>query len=785
MISSNWMELSPLGIAIGWTIVHSFWQIGILAILLKLALRIIPGWKSNLRYSVASIALLLALVWSVSTFTKQWSDHAQDRSIAESIQDTSSKINSENGVLLKTKTYSIKQVLKTKLESIMPFITFAWLLGILISCVYLVSGLFHLDTLYKKGTTAPGKDWEEKLQCLCQQMNIKHKVKLLLSNRTADPITFQFFTSVILLPVSMMSHLSTAQIEILLLHELAHIKRHDFLINIFQSLIDTLFFYHPAAWWISDKIREEREHCCDDLALQVQNDPQLYAETLTRIQVQHFSLKKRLAMSANTKKGKLTKRIFRLFGQYDQQKSVLNNLLLVVLLACFFSTQAVFVVAQSSSSAPKLEIKTTNDTLPLMVVDGVVIGKYKKTKMDGILQPEDIESINVIKGLQAEVKYGADAIGGVVEIWTKKWKGKIPKQEGKQEKEKGKKKSSIHLKQDLNETLTKDIEIQLKNPLVIFNDEVLGIKTVEEIHQLAPAEEIQTINVRDDSAVKEYGYEDADGIIEIWTKKSTGKIDQQEIKLKKEEEAQLSIQLEQTSEENSQKEIEHQVKSPLIVLDGEVLGKKSTDEIKELVPVDQIQEMNVLKDESALKKYGQDGVNGVIEIWTKKGKKDKPTLHIKPKAKKKDEAIKINDKKPLMVIDGEIVGRKSGEEIDALIPKQPIEEIGVFKGAEAVEKYGEEGADGVVEIWTKQNPLKVYPNPSDGEVTIEFELTSNTKVQINILSADSKVIGTILNEKRSAGTHKVTWQPSQGQKGIFIVQLGIKKGSFAQRVVIE
>ena len=88
---------------------------------------------------------------------------------------------------------------------------------------------------------------------------------------------------VILLPISTLSGLSREQIEMILAHELAHIRRHDFFVNLLQATVETLLFYHPAAWWISRRIRVEREHCCDDIAVDVCGNPLQYARALTRL----------------------------------------------------------------------------------------------------------------------------------------------------------------------------------------------------------------------------------------------------------------------------------------------------------------------------------------------------------------------------------------------------------------------------------------------------------------------------------------------------------------------
>ena len=111
--------------------------------------------------------------------------------------------------------------------------------------------------------------WRQSLRRLCGQLRIRRPVRLLESALVDVPMVIGWLRPVILLPASALSGLTPQQLEAIIAHELAHIRRHDYLINLLQSLIETLLFYHPAVWWVSRQIRREREHCCDDLAVAV------------------------------------------------------------------------------------------------------------------------------------------------------------------------------------------------------------------------------------------------------------------------------------------------------------------------------------------------------------------------------------------------------------------------------------------------------------------------------------------------------------------------------------
>jgi hypothetical protein len=140
-------------------------------------------------------------------------------------------------------------------------------------------------------------------------MQVSRRVRLLPTDRVDSPSVIGWLRPVILAPVGVLSGLAPQQVEALLAHELAHVRRHDYLVNVLQGIAESLLFYHPAVWWISNQIRTEREHCCDDLAVEASGDVLVYARALAALESMrpaHF----RAALSAND--GSLLRRIRRL-----------------------------------------------------------------------------------------------------------------------------------------------------------------------------------------------------------------------------------------------------------------------------------------------------------------------------------------------------------------------------------------------------------------------------------------------------------------------------------------
>jgi beta-lactamase regulating signal transducer with metallopeptidase domain len=183
-----------------------------------------------------------------------------------------------------------------------------WLAGVVILSTRLIVGWIGAHRLTTRRSHAAGDQWIRSLNRMCDSLRLRRSITLLESAAVEVPTVIGWLRPVVLLPVASLSGLSIQQIEMVLAHELAHIRRHDFIVNLMQSVIETLLFYHPAVWWISGRIRTEREHCCDDLAVAVFGDPVQYARALTRFE--ELRLDAQSVVAANG--GSLIERIHRL-----------------------------------------------------------------------------------------------------------------------------------------------------------------------------------------------------------------------------------------------------------------------------------------------------------------------------------------------------------------------------------------------------------------------------------------------------------------------------------------
>jgi len=160
-------------------------------------------------------------------------------------------------------------------------------------------------------TPAPG-DWQARLGRLRQRLRVSRPVALMESCLAEAPVVIGFFRPVILLPIGLLTGLGAQQVEAILIHELAHVRRCDYLVSLLQKFVEGLLFYHPAVWWVSGVIRAERENCCDDVVVAVLGDAHGYAATLATLEEIRWSAREP-ALAATG--GNLMRRVRRLLNQ--------------------------------------------------------------------------------------------------------------------------------------------------------------------------------------------------------------------------------------------------------------------------------------------------------------------------------------------------------------------------------------------------------------------------------------------------------------------------------------
>ncbi|QSQ21228.1 M56 family metallopeptidase [Pyxidicoccus parkwayensis] len=309
--------------SVGWALLHSLWQGALVALLLAVALATVGRRAANARYALACGALVLSLAlpavagWrhysegrgsEVSARKSEARGTSRERMRAEkegasagrvsSLERVRAAEDSRSYVSAPTSASALERTgprvespermsplawLQSLVAKHLRWLVLAWVAGVGLCSGRMTAEWVKLRRLAAEARPAPS-EWQERLDALAARLGLGRAVRLLESASVDVPAAVGWLSPVVLLPVSTLSGLSTRQLEMVLAHELAHIRRHDFAVNLAQVLVETLLFYHPAVRWVSHVIRVEREHCCDDVAVSASGGALSYARALTALE---------------------------------------------------------------------------------------------------------------------------------------------------------------------------------------------------------------------------------------------------------------------------------------------------------------------------------------------------------------------------------------------------------------------------------------------------------------------------------------------------------------------
>ncbi|MCO6498043.1 MAG: M48 family metalloprotease [Chitinophagaceae bacterium] len=290
VLHSIWLQ------SLGNAIIHSLWQSLILLIFYKLFLLTFRKMKPAGKHNLSVLLVIASFVWFVFTFFEILLTN-----------DTPTII--EEGLAIE------------RIHSIIPALSANT--SVILSLAYLTMLVFMVTRLimnvrqasdWKHATLfKPGQRWIEFTNHSAALLKISRKVSIWVSESIRTPFTTGFLKPVILLPVTCLTHLTPTQIEAIIVHELSHIKRNDYLINLLLSVIETVLFFNPAVFILMQNIRNERENCCDDLVLEHNYEPENYARALLELSKNEVRVES-FALSAVSKKNLLLSRIKRITG---------------------------------------------------------------------------------------------------------------------------------------------------------------------------------------------------------------------------------------------------------------------------------------------------------------------------------------------------------------------------------------------------------------------------------------------------------------------------------------
>jgi len=301
--------LHELVLAMGWTLLHFCWEGALVEVMLWCVLGFL-GDRSQARYIAACFALALMVAMPLVTFARIASaEYAARATLSGTVIVVDPGTLFVVGADAPMPPWPVRFAMA--MDHAMPWLLAAWFAGVILFALRLSFGMRVARRLKSAGTEAPPPALQRAFDELRERLKVTRTVRLMHSALVEVPTVIGWLRPVVLIPVSCLTGLSAPQIEAILCHELAHVRRHDYLVSVFQSVVEALLFYHPAVWWVSKQVRRERECCCDELAVGMGGNRLAYARALSSLEEHRAGLPE-FVLGANG--GVLSMRIKRLLG---------------------------------------------------------------------------------------------------------------------------------------------------------------------------------------------------------------------------------------------------------------------------------------------------------------------------------------------------------------------------------------------------------------------------------------------------------------------------------------
>ena len=365
--------------ALGWTIVHSFWQCLLVLVFLSVGLLLNKNSRPVTRYWLCMAALLCCLVTSIKTFIYCYQDITQANLLLEQIQTS--------GALAQSQTWWV-MTFKT-INPWLDIIVLLWCVGLTVQALRYIADIILTQRLKYQSVNPLPDQWNNRLQTLVKTLDINRKVQFLQSTKVDIPSVIGHFKPVVLIPLGMLTQLPNEQIEAIILHELAHIKRHDYLVNLIQCLVKVVFFFNPFLLTISKQIDIERENACDDLAVKICGDPLVFAHSLS--QFADVTAQSQTVMAVSNDKYLLLARVQRLFSRESKLSTATERLIALFCVGLIGLTLNVNAsnqpVIEQTKLEPYVEVEQTK------VIDGDQIIENSR-ELQKSLQPSDIRALD-------------------------------------------------------------------------------------------------------------------------------------------------------------------------------------------------------------------------------------------------------------------------------------------------------------------------------------------------------------------------------------------------------
>jgi beta-lactamase regulating signal transducer with metallopeptidase domain len=326
-LAMGWLPRGE-SMALGWTLLHFCWQGTAVAAAYAFADRLTLRASPVVRYAVATGALALMPLLVLTTFASEVRTVTSIRPsvkvsaevlplIGRGIQEP---VSLQDAVSLVSVTGERRGWLAGHTERVLPWVDGLWMLGVLLLAVRTMGGWRQLERLRRRATGMVPAHVEQSFLGICERVNVGRRVILRVSDQVISPMAMGVWRATVILPASALLSLTEEELGAVLAHELGHIRRWDYAWNLLQTALETVLFFHPAVWWLSRKVRDRREVCCDEIAVQSCSDPIVYAQTLLRLEEQKLR-GLRLAVAQRGSSGSLLARVKKVLGEDEPMEN--------------------------------------------------------------------------------------------------------------------------------------------------------------------------------------------------------------------------------------------------------------------------------------------------------------------------------------------------------------------------------------------------------------------------------------------------------------------------------
>ena len=398
--------VQPLIKAFGWSIVNSLWQSALIYGILFLLLISLPKLAAKFKHNLAFCSILLMFGCFVYNF---WSQ------VSNNISNKSDVISTGNSYAYQYFN-DVPRSLSDKIEQYFPLVVTFYIIGIVLQMFVIGKGYNRLSKLKRNNLTNIPDAWTTIFENVTSNLKINKTIKFHLSELVNVPLVIGYVKPVVLFPVALVNQLDNDQVEAILIHELSHIRRNDFLLNLIKTAIETFLFYNPFVWMAGRFIHIEREHACDDLVLKVTGKPLNYAHALLKLELLKDKSSPAYALAATGKTQNLYQRIKRITNMKTNYLNAKQQMAALTLgIACLFSIAWINPAEKKEnklSNQHVLQLKAIKNGNTAVYMDTTKKRKVKIVTIDANGNKTEYNSIKEMPDSLRKDLYGGELFGG-------------------------------------------------------------------------------------------------------------------------------------------------------------------------------------------------------------------------------------------------------------------------------------------------------------------------------------------------------------------------------------